>query len=103
MHSLIVVMRAQLKSVNSNVKIVELFPPAVQTELHDPKYQPEFKGKPAIGWPLDKFTDEAWKGLEEGREQILVGMAEQSWERWEKERQVEFGEWVQMLGDAVRP
>ena len=26
-----------------------------------------------IGMPLDKFTDETWKGLESGTDQVIVG------------------------------
>jgi short-subunit dehydrogenase involved in D-alanine esterification of teichoic acids len=50
---MILVMREQLRDVNSNVSIVELFPPAVQTELHD--YEFGEKGK-HIGMPLKDFT-----------------------------------------------
>lgn len=39
LHHMILVMRQQLKDAGSNVKIIELFPPAVQTELHDEKHQ----------------------------------------------------------------
>lgn len=39
LHHMILVMRQQLKDARSNVKIIELFPPAVQTELHDEKHQ----------------------------------------------------------------
>lgn len=57
------------------MKIIELLPPAVQTELHDAKHQPDIKDGGKIGMPLDEFTEEAWKGLIEGKEQIPVGMS----------------------------
>ena len=105
MHSLLLVMRTQLASSPSfsHLKVVEIFPPAVQTELHDPKHQPDLQGGKAIGMPLDEFTDKAWAQLEEGREQVFVGVGERCWERWEGERQAEFGEWVKRMGTRVVP
>lgn len=56
LHQFILCLREQLKA--SNVKVVELFPPAVQTELHDDKHQPDIKNGGAIGMALDEFTDQ---------------------------------------------
>jgi short-subunit dehydrogenase involved in D-alanine esterification of teichoic acids len=106
MHSLLPVMRQQLRAspVSQHVKIVEVLPPAVQTELHDPKHQSDpGGGRGPIGVPLDEFTERAWRGLEEGRGQVLVGTAGGSWERWEKERQREFMELVERMGRGVIP
>jgi short-subunit dehydrogenase involved in D-alanine esterification of teichoic acids len=93
LHHMILAMREQLKAANSNVQVIELFPPAVQTELHDDKHQPEFKGRGSqMGMPLKEFTDEAWEGLckegEEG-EQIPVQAVKSfmGFEGWEMERQ----------------
>lgn len=49
MHSFILTLREQLK--DTGVGVLELFPPAVQTELHGEH------GK-HVGMPLDEFTDE---------------------------------------------
>jgi short-subunit dehydrogenase involved in D-alanine esterification of teichoic acids len=68
MHHLIMAMRVQLR--DSNVKMIEILPPAVQTELHD---QPEFEDGRSVGIPIGEFTDGAWKGLEDGKEDIPVG------------------------------
>lgn len=73
LHHLVLSLRVQLQG--GNVKIIELLPPAVQTELHDAKHQPDIKDGGKIGMPLDEFTEEAWKGLIEGKEQIPVGMS----------------------------
>lgn len=67
LHHMILVMREQLRSANSNVKIVELFPPAVQTELHDFEMGQE-KGR-NVGMPLKDFTEEAFEGLCKGGKQ----------------------------------
>ncbi|KAL4913445.1 hypothetical protein BDW62DRAFT_192605 [Aspergillus aurantiobrunneus] len=61
-------LREQLKHT-SKLKIIEVSPPAVQTELHD--YMGE-KGA-HIGMPLDKFTIEAFNGLQKGLDQVVVG------------------------------
>ncbi|KAK3714463.1 hypothetical protein LTR37_007769 [Vermiconidia calcicola] len=60
LHHTILAMREQLREAHSNVKIIELFPPAVQTELHD--FEHGEKGK-NIGMPLNEFTEEAFEGL----------------------------------------
>ncbi|APA07512.1 hypothetical protein SS1G_01001 [Sclerotinia sclerotiorum 1980 UF-70] len=94
MHHLILVMREQLRDLgeedvdNDNerrgkgtsgskekngVRVVEIYPPSVQTELHDEKHQPDIKNGRDIGMPLDEFTEEAWMGLERGDEDIPVG------------------------------
>ncbi|KIX00316.1 glutamine-fructose-6-phosphate transaminase (isomerizing) [Rhinocladiella mackenziei CBS 650.93] len=56
LHQFILCLRQQLKK--SNIKVVELLPPAVQTELHDEKHQPDLKNGRAMGMPLDEFTNQ---------------------------------------------
>ncbi|CAD6440427.1 911f46ec-7fd7-409e-bc1f-18b551df2505 [Sclerotinia trifoliorum] len=94
MHHLILVMREQLRDLGEKdddnetgrerasgirgnkikgVKVIEIYPPSVQTELHDEKHQPDIKNGRSIGMPLDEFTEEAWRGLERGDEDIPVG------------------------------
>ena len=75
LHAWILCLREQVRALPSGVKVVELLPPAVQTELHDAKHQPDIKDGGSIGMPLAEFTDRAWEGLCAGREQIPVGMA----------------------------
>lgn len=94
MHSLILMLREQIKG--SNVKIIELFPPAVQTELHDAKHQPDIKDGGKIGMPLDEFTKQAWEGLEQGKEDIPVGPAVNWYEVVETGRQKEIRKMVEM-------
>ena len=89
LHHMILVMREQLRNVNSNVKIIELYPPAVQTELHD--FEMGEKGK-EVGMPLSDFTKEAFEGLcKDGKEneQIAVQAVKNfmGFYSWEKERQ----------------
>ena len=64
MHAMILCIRAQLRE--TDVKVMELLPPAVQTELHG-------DGGADFGMPLNQFTDGAFKAIEEGKETIFVG------------------------------
>ncbi|RDW93870.1 oxidoreductase, short-chain dehydrogenase/reductase family [Aspergillus mulundensis] len=61
-------LREQLKQ-SSKLKIIEVSPPAVQTELHD--YMGPHGAK--IGMPLNQFIDEAFSGLQKGLDQVIVG------------------------------
>ncbi|KIX94494.1 uncharacterized protein Z520_09880 [Fonsecaea multimorphosa CBS 102226] len=61
-------LRDQLR--NSSVRIIELYPPPVQTELHD--YMGAEKGR-ALGMPIDQFTEAAFEGLASGSNQIVIG------------------------------
>jgi short-subunit dehydrogenase involved in D-alanine esterification of teichoic acids len=100
LHHFILTLREQVKSGPGSVKIIELMPPAVQTELHDTKHQPDMpEGAGAkIGMPLAQFTDEAWEGLEKGEEQIAVGdICVNATNSWEKERQKTFHAMVAMM------
>ncbi|KAL8815911.1 MAG: hypothetical protein Q9223_005002 [Gallowayella weberi] len=85
LHHWILVLRKQLRE--SKVKVVELFPPAVQTELHDEKHQPDIKNGGQIGMPLDRFTDEAYAGLAAGKEEVVVGDAAGWYNAFEAQRQ----------------
>lgn len=91
MHSFILALRAQLRNGSSNVKIVEVYPPAVQTELHDAKHQPDLKNGHTIGMPVDEFADEVYQRWVAGEEQIPVGTAKPMFEVFENRRQEYFG------------
>ena len=101
-----VVLRQQMRPF-PGIKVIEILPPAVQTELHDAKHQPDIKDGGKIGMPLKDFTDEAWEGLVQGKEQIPVGMSKRSYgdERepgWEMKRQEMFGEMVKMMEEMMK-
>nr|POE56321.1 putative oxidoreductase dlte [Quercus suber] len=90
LHHMILVLREQLRESGSNVKIIELYPPAVQTELHD--HEMGEKGK-HVGMPLKDFTEEAFAGLcSEDNEQVAVQMVKSfmGFDTWEQERQRAF-------------
>ncbi|KAF2231692.1 short-chain dehydrogenase/oxidoreductase [Viridothelium virens] len=95
MHSWLLVLRDQLAAPPSPahpINVIELFPPAVQTELHDAKHQPDIKDGGKMGMPLAEFVDETWSQLSAGKDQIPVGMSKSHFERdgkegWEVQRQ----------------
>lgn len=77
LHSWIMTLRQQLKDAGNNIRVVELFPPAVQTELHDTKHQPDLRNGGEIGMPLAQYTDLQYAGLEKGDEQFAIGPAQE--------------------------
>lgn len=87
LHSFIITLREQVKNGSGNIKVIELAPPAVQTELHDEKHQPDIKNGASFGMPIDEFTNEAWEGLNSGKEEIAVGFAKNSYDAIEPKRQ----------------
>ncbi|CAF9927869.1 hypothetical protein IMSHALPRED_007318 [Imshaugia aleurites] len=95
MHAYILCLREQLRE--SAVKVVELFPPAVQTELHDEKHQPNIKNGRQIGIPLEQFTNEAYKGLAAGKEEVVVGVGQDWYNKIEPARQEFFHGMVKMM------
>ncbi|PQE04510.1 oxidoreductase short-chain dehydrogenase reductase family protein [Rutstroemia sp. NJR-2017a BVV2] len=54
----------------TNIKVIELSPPPVQTELHD--YLTPAKGR-QIGMPLATFTTQAYEALHSGSDTVIIG------------------------------
>ncbi|KAL6250617.1 hypothetical protein RBB50_002919 [Rhinocladiella similis] len=98
LHQWILCLREQLS--NTKVKVIEIFPPAVQTELHDEKHQPDIKDGGKIGMPLDEFMDEAYSGLVNGKDQIPVGMSKRSFDGFEVKRQEAFAHMLKVMGSG---
>jgi short-subunit dehydrogenase involved in D-alanine esterification of teichoic acids len=97
LHHMILAMREQLREAKSNVKVVELFPPAVQTELHDFEFGDRGKH---MGMPLKDFTEEAFEGLcKEGNdgEQVPVQVVKRNFDTWEQERQKNMHRMIEMM------
>lgn len=63
-------LRDQLANSGSNVKVLEISPPPVQTELHD--YMGQDRGR-AMGMPLADFCNQAYDGLAKGQDQVIIG------------------------------
>ena len=84
LHHLIMTTREQLRL--QGIKVIEILPPAVQTELHDEKHQPDIKNGGEIGMALMDFVDETWAGLQAEKEAIPVGSSKDSYDAFENER-----------------
>ncbi|KAF2874391.1 short-chain dehydrogenase/ reductase-like protein [Massariosphaeria phaeospora] len=102
LHHFILALREQLKEGPGNVKIIEIFPPAVQTELHDEKHQPDIKNGRSMGMPLDEFTEDSWAKLVKGDDQIPVGFAEAAFEKFENARQESFQQMAKQVKESQR-
>ncbi|KAM0473704.1 hypothetical protein ACHAPX_008109 [Trichoderma viride] len=88
-----------MKDALSNVKIIEIFPPSVQTELHDARHQPDLKNGAQIGMPLEEFAQAAHDAIVRGEEDIVIGAAEEWYYSFEPLRRERFNELVEKLRD----
>ncbi|KAL4940482.1 hypothetical protein BDV06DRAFT_224055 [Aspergillus oleicola] len=102
LHHFILALRTQVKDGPGDVKVKEIYPPAVQTELHDAKHQPDLKDGHLIGMPLNEFVDEVWGALERGEEQIAVGSAKEIFDAFEPKRQGLYEEMTKMLSGLIK-
>lgn len=103
LHHFILPLREELREPYEHLKIIELLPPAVQTELHNEKHQPDLK--PGVGAQtgitLADFLREAWEKLETGEEEIMVGdMTKNMAGDWEQQRQAEFKQRFKFISEA---
>ncbi|KAI8948867.1 short chain dehydrogenase [Xylaria longipes] len=75
LHALIWSLRAQLgaDAGSRHIRVVEIVPPAVQTELHELQPDMVAAGQANIGITIDEFIRDCWAGLEAGDEEVLVG------------------------------
>ena len=71
LNAFIMCVREELSHANSKVKIVEVFPPPVQSELHDKTMGPE-RGR-AFGMPADEFAEQTYEKLVAGEDQVIIG------------------------------
>lgn len=67
-HSFSISLRRQLR--DTNVQVVEIIPPVVETGLHRGQSR-----KPPNAMPLDAFVVAAMSGLDQGQNEIAVGLA----------------------------
>ncbi|KAJ1558748.1 hypothetical protein HK096_005687 [Nowakowskiella sp. JEL0078] len=81
LHHFILALRESLdpSMVNSHlpkdvtIRVIELMPPLVQTELHDTKTHPHVPNNAGRHWglPVNQYVDETWSELLKGSEQIF--------------------------------
>ncbi|KAI1081401.1 short chain dehydrogenase [Whalleya microplaca] len=96
LHSLMWSIRAQLEhdEGSRHIKVIEIIPPAVQTELHEQQEDLRAKGKTKFGIPIGDFLREAWAGLQAGDVEIPVGPARTNSAEYEALRRDKFRDMV---------
>ncbi|KAK8071396.1 hypothetical protein PG997_011599 [Apiospora hydei] len=100
LHSLLWSVRTQLAAdeASQHIKVVEILPPAVQTELHTQQPDLVARGLGDIGITLQEFTDEAWAGLTWGDDEIPVGPNRENLVKMEEGRRQAFQGMVKNVG-----
>ena len=77
-------LRTQLEKAGSPIKLVEIVPPTVETELHrdrqDPDDNKKDKGAPALS--IDEFMETVGKGWDGDEDVIAPGMAQDFVDKW---------------------
>ncbi|KAK2615300.1 hypothetical protein N8I77_002065 [Diaporthe amygdali] len=88
-------LRSQMQSspATRHVRVIDILPPAVQTELHE--LQPELvaAGQAQIGMPLKAFIDETWAALDrwdENENEIMVNEVKQRFGHIDDEKKAAF-------------
>lgn len=91
-------LRTQLK--DSKVKVIEIVPPTVATDLHRERSDPDDnkKEKNQNALSVDEFMEFVAKGWEEDKETIGAGMGVELVERW----QGAFGEQYTKAADSFK-
>ena len=100
LHSLAWTQRAQLADDDHSrhIRVIEIMPPAVQTELHT--LQPELvkAGRANIGIPLAECLDEAWDALDRGDDdEIPISAIKSRFAAVEVERKAAFQQLIVMM------
>ncbi|KAH6896822.1 hypothetical protein B0T10DRAFT_506268 [Thelonectria olida] len=97
-HSLAWTLRSQLSAPSSpdtqHIRVIEIIPGAVQTELHSTQPDLVAAGQGKIGDPLEEYADEAWGLLtaEEAtpNDDIITPLMRDSWYAMEDEKRKAF-------------
>lgn len=77
-------LRTQLASSGSKVRVVEIAPPMVETDLHREREDPDDnkKSKNPIAMSLEEFMDEVGRKMENGDEMITAGPGNPTVDSW---------------------
>lgn len=67
--SFILCLREQLRE--TNVNLIHISPPLVQTEIHDHEMGPEVGRK--MGIPVTDFANDTWAEMSQGKQNIIIG------------------------------
>jgi len=77
-------LRTQLQKAGANIKVIEIAPPSVGTDLHREREDPDDnkKDKNPNALSVDEFMDDVIKACKEGKDTIGAGPSEKIIERW---------------------
>ncbi|KAI1129058.1 short chain dehydrogenase [Nemania abortiva] len=105
LHALMWSLRAQLKDDEGSrhIRVVEIIPPAVQTELHELQDDLREAGHANIGITIEDYMRGCWEGLETGEEEILVGPIKENFAHLEDGRRAMFGNFLAAVAAGKLP
>lgn len=69
LNAFVMCLREELQHSKSPVKIIELWPPPVQTEIHNNTMPEGAK----FGMPVEAYVNETYQGIVEGKDVVQVG------------------------------
>jgi len=80
-------LRTQLKQSRANIRVIEIAPPSVGTDLHRERKDPDDnkKHKNPAALSVDEFMAELIKGWEAGKDVIGAGPSLEVVDRWYRE------------------
>lgn len=87
-------LRTQIaQSKHPNIRVIEIAPPTVSTDLHREREDPDDnkKDKNSTALSVEEFMKAIVKGWEEGRETIGAGMSQKIVDRWYGEFGEDYG------------
>jgi short-subunit dehydrogenase involved in D-alanine esterification of teichoic acids len=85
LHSYTVNLRTQLAQAGSKIKIVEIVPPQVESDLHRDRKDPDDnkKSKSSMALSIEEFMQDVRKGWEADEDVVAAGMAKQAVQGWQ--------------------
>ena len=91
-------LRAQLSGPEAehtkHIKVIEILPPAVKTELHTIQKDLVEQGAADFGMELDVFADFTWGELEEGKKDEIAVKETREWVEMDHKRREVFEGYV---------
>jgi short-subunit dehydrogenase involved in D-alanine esterification of teichoic acids len=75
-------LRTQLEKSGSKVRVIEIIPPMVETELHHMRHDPKDNAAAKGGMTVDEFMKDVLEGWESNADEVAAGMAKRSVGAW---------------------
>lgn len=105
LHALVWSLRAQLAAdpASRHIRVIEIVPPAVQTELHELQDDMRAAGQAHIGISIEAYMKDCWAGLERGDEEILIGPIKENFSTLEDGKKVMFKQFLDAMAAGDLP